>query len=275
MRSKTSTHVYILMTIGTEDNEWGDVYVDSKKCSLEGTVKHRQKFSMFEDGFNHRWNECTIFRRWLTFGESRVAGWYHIPITQGPDPKPICTGATIHSLAIMHGNLASYKVHNCVFGGASDRDLDKTNENTVTTQKWVNLLLLMLDSFKSAGHCVTMDSAYMGDIMAMVGHDVWRISMVRGAQANHTGANINCTKLMKKGTYGAVCWQHTWQSLCFAVWSDNALVLMPSNFHGPVMLEAGRGVLQKKGQQREVGEDKDRSVVPSPDMGLLRDIPLD
>jgi hypothetical protein len=110
----------------------------------------------------------------------------------------------------------------------------------------VNLLSLMLDSFKKNGHCVTMDSTYMGDIMAMIGCDVWHINMVGTAQVNRTGANVDCTKSMKKGTYGAVCWQHTWQSLCFAVWLDKALVRTLSNFHGPVILEAGRGMLQKK-----------------------------
>ncbi len=65
-----------------------------------------------------------------------------------------------------------YKVHVCVFGGATDRDLGKQNENTVTTQKWVNLQLLMLNNFKNNGHCVTMDSAYMGNIMAMIGRNV-------------------------------------------------------------------------------------------------------
>jgi hypothetical protein len=119
-----------------------------------------------------------------------------------------------------------------------------------------NLLTLMLDSFKSAGHCVTMDSAYMGNIMAMIGQDVWRINMVGTAQANRTGAIVDCTKSMKKGTYGAVCWQHTWRSLCFAVWLDNALVRTLSNFHGPVMLKAGRGVLRKK---RDSDEKQERT----------------
>jgi len=229
-----------------DDNGWDDVYADETKCSPEGTAHHRRKFSMFEDGFNRRWKECVIFGCWLTFNESRVAGWYHSPITKGPDPKPIRTGATIHSLAITHGDLASYKVHVCVFGGATDGDLGKANDNTVTTQKWVNMLSLMLDSFKNNGHCVTMESPYMGDIMAMIGCNVWRINMVGTAQANLTGANVDCTKSMKKGTYGAICWQHTWRSLCFAVWSDNALIRTLSNFHGPVILKAGRGVLQKK-----------------------------
>jgi hypothetical protein len=91
-----------------------------------------------------------------------------------------------------------------------------------------------------------MDSAYMGDIMAMIGRDVWRINMVGTAQANRTGADIDCTKSMKKGTYDAICWQHVWWSFCFAVWSNNALVRTLSNFHGPEILEAGMGVLRKR-----------------------------
>ncbi len=75
---------------------------------------------------------------------------------------------------------------------------------------------------------------------------VWRINLVGTAQANRTGAKIDCTKSMKKGTYCAVCWQHTWRSLCFALWSDNALVRTLLNFHGPVILKVGRGVLRKK-----------------------------
>ena len=183
---------------------------------------------------------------WLTFNKSHVVGWYHSPITQGPDPKPICIGATIHSLVITHGDLAWYKVHLRMF---EQRTGIWTKQTTTPSppKKWVNLLLLtlMLSSFKNNGHCITMDSTYMGNIKAMIGHDVWRIEMVGTAQANCTGANVDCMKSMKKGMYGAICWQHTWQLLCFAVWSYNALTRMLSNFHGPVILEAGRGVLQK------------------------------
>ncbi len=104
----------------------------------------------------------------------------------------------------------------------------------------------MPKDFKNMGHCITMDSHYMGNIMAMIGRGVWRINMVGMAQANRTSANINCTKSMKKGTYNSICWQHVWKSLCFAMWSNNALVRMLLNFHGPEILEAGMGVLQKK-----------------------------
>jgi hypothetical protein len=110
----------------------------------------------------------------------------------------------------------------------------------------VNLLSLMLNDFKNNGHCVTMDSAYMGDMMVMIGRDVWRIIMVGTAQANRTSANIDCTKSMKKGEYSSVCWQHVWRSLCFAMLSNNALVRMLLNFHGPEILKAGMGVWQKK-----------------------------
>jgi hypothetical protein len=154
------------------------VYVDKRQCSPQNTARHHKMFSKLKDGFNHWWNKCLIFGCWLTFNESRVEGWYHSPITQGPDPKPICTGATIHSLAIMHGNLALYKVHVHLFGRGTDGDLGKPNKNTITTHKWVNMLSLMLNNFKNKGYCVTMDSAYVGGIMAMIGHDVWHINMV-------------------------------------------------------------------------------------------------
>ncbi len=74
MHSKTSTHVYILMTIGTTMN--GVVFTRKRReCSPEGMAHHRRKFSMFEDGFNRRWkDECTVFGRWLTFDESHVVG---------------------------------------------------------------------------------------------------------------------------------------------------------------------------------------------------------
>jgi hypothetical protein len=213
-----------------------------KRCSLEKMAHHHQKFSVFKDD----WKECLIFGRWLTVDKSCVAGWYHSLITQGPDPNPICTGTTIHSLTITHGNRASYKVQVCVFRRAMNGDLGKPDNNTITNQKWANLLLLMLNDFKNKGHCITMVSAYIGSIMATIGHDVWRINMVGIAQANHTGANIDYTKLMKKEMYNSICWQHVWQSLCFSVLSNNALVRILSNFHGPEIFEVGMGVLRKE-----------------------------
>jgi hypothetical protein len=247
-----------------EGDEWDEIYSDKRVTSPNDTAHHRRKFAMFEDGFNRRWKECVQFGRWVTFDESRVAGWYHSPITQGPDPKPIRTGATIHSLAVTHGPLASYKLHVRVFGGKSDEDLGKRSNHTVGIQKWVNLLSLMLDDFKGAGHCCTMDSAYMGDIMAMIGRDVWGINMVGTAQSNRVGADVADTiGKMKKGTYESVCWQHKTRPLNFAVWSDNALVKTLSNFHGPDILEAGMGVMRK--QRDDNGKrERTRTDVPCP-----------
>jgi hypothetical protein len=173
-----------------EDEEWDEIYGDKKVSSSDDTARHRHKFTMFEDGFNRRWKKCIQFGRWLTFDESCIAGWYCSPITQGPDPKPIRTGVTIHSLAVTHGNLKLYKLHVRVFGGKLDKDLGRRSDNTIGIQKRVNLLSLMLDDFKGAGHCCTMDSAYMGVIMAMIGCDVWGINMVGTAQLNRIGANV-------------------------------------------------------------------------------------
>jgi hypothetical protein len=109
-----------------------------------------------------------------------------------------------------------------------------------------------------------MDSAYMGNIMAIIGHEVWGINMVGTAQANHIGANI-APKIatMKKGTYKIVCWQHKTQTLCFAVWSDNALVKTLSNFHGLDILKAGMGVMRKQ-RDNNSKQVSNRMVVPRP-----------
>ncbi len=48
----------------------------------------------------------------------------------------------------------------------------------------------LLDDFKGKGLCITMDSAYMGDIMAQIGHDEWKLNMVCTSQSNQTGTNV-------------------------------------------------------------------------------------
>ena len=70
----------------------------------------------------------------------------------------------------------------------------------------INLIII----FKNNGHCITMDSAYMGNITTMTGRNVLHVNMVGTAQGNRIGANINCTKLMKKGAYNSICLQHAW-----------------------------------------------------------------
>ena len=92
--------------------EWGAVNPDPKIAPSPEAARHRTKFDHVKDGFNRRWKECVRFGEWITADKSRVAGWYHSALTIGPEPKPIRTGATIHSVCVTKGPLASYKVRN-------------------------------------------------------------------------------------------------------------------------------------------------------------------
>ena len=92
---------------------------------------------------------------WLQ--KSCIAGWYHSPLTIGPESKSICTGATLHTLCFTNCPLATYKLFARAYGGKSDSSLYHINDNTITKQKWINLYDILLDSFKGSGRCVSMD----------------------------------------------------------------------------------------------------------------------
>ena len=55
---------------------------------------------------------------------SRVAGWYHIVMTIGPEPKPIQAGATFYTVCIIKGPLHTYKLFARVYGGKGDEDIN-------------------------------------------------------------------------------------------------------------------------------------------------------
>ena len=223
-----------------DDERWNELYDADKEAAPEDMARHRRKFGVLEDAYNKQWQSIMTFGRWVTADESRVAGWYHSPMTIGPEPKPIRTGATLHTLCVTKGPLRTYKPFARAYGGKTDGDLDGVNEHTVTTQKWVNLYDIMLDPFKDMGCCCTMDSAYMGDIMAQIGRHEWKINMVGTSQENRTGADTKEEKAaMKKGTYDAIMWQHNEEELCYAIWSDNNFVRTLSNFHSPELIEEG------------------------------------
>ena len=226
------------------------------------TATHRVKFNILEDGYNKRWQDVVNFGKWMTANESRVAGWYKSMMTMGPDPKPIRTGATLHTLCVTEGDLKTYKLYARVYGGAKDDDLsNKRHENTSNLQKWINLYNLMLEPFKGKGRGVTMDSAYMGDIMAQIGRYEWNINMVGTAQTNRTGADCAGTcKKMKKGTHETVMWQHKELPLVFAAWSDNNIVKTLSNCHSPIILEGGLMRRIKVNKKRE----RDQTPVDCP-----------
>jgi hypothetical protein len=99
-----------------------------------------------------RWQAVVNPGKWITTDESRVAGWYHSVMTIGPDPKPIRTGATLHTACITKGPLATYKIFARVYGGEGDQDnINKRNPHTATRLKMVSLFDFMLDSFKGKG----------------------------------------------------------------------------------------------------------------------------
>ncbi len=120
----------------------------------------------------------------LTHNTSHIAGWYKSKITSGPKPKPIRTGAMLHSLAILYSVIAGYKLHARTFSGKEDGDLGMQHNNCRSIQICINLMSLMIDKYKGEGCYVTMDLAYMGDIMAQIGPEVWGMNMVGTMQSN-------------------------------------------------------------------------------------------
>jgi hypothetical protein len=169
-------------------DHWDDIYDDPQVQADASMASHRVKHGILEDGYNRRWQAIVNPRKWITTDESRVTGWYHSAMTVGPEPKPIRTGATLHTVCITHGPLSTYKLFARGYGGRSDQDINKHSKNTVTKLKMVSLYDFMLESFKHKGHCVVMDSAYMGDAICQVGREVWGINMVGTCQTDRTGA---------------------------------------------------------------------------------------
>jgi hypothetical protein len=134
-------------------------------------------------------------------------------MTIGPEPKPIRTGTTLHTVCITQCPLSTYKLFARVYGGKGDEDINIHNEHTATKLKMVSLYDLMLDPFKGVGHCVVMDSAYMSDAMCQVGREEWGINMVGTVQSSRTGggrlgkAAIKA-KEIEKGTHKSLFYQH-------------------------------------------------------------------
>ena len=92
------------------DANWNANYPEAKCAASEDTAKYRKKYGMLEDGYNKRWQQIVRAGRWLTADESRFAGWFHSSPTIGPEPKPIRTGCTLHTLCVTHGALKTYRV---------------------------------------------------------------------------------------------------------------------------------------------------------------------
>ena len=55
-----------------------------------------------------------------------------------------------------------------MYGGQNNNDLNQQHPNTAGILKFVSLYSIMVESFTGQGHCLVMDSAYMGNIMALI-----------------------------------------------------------------------------------------------------------
>ena len=101
----------------------------------------------------------------------------------------------------------------------------------------------MLESFKGKGHCLTMDSAYAGDVMMLIGHFEWDINMVGTVQSSKTGAGPegkhDTQQELNVGTYEHMLYQHAEHPLTYAIWADNTFVKVLSNFHSPAVVKEG------------------------------------
>ena len=107
-------------------------------------------------------------------------------MTVGPEPRLIRTRATMHLMCVTEGALASYMLHVGTYRSKHDKDLNRTTENTVTTQKVINLLEEILNPwFVRRGCCITMDSAYMGEPLAMVVTEAWKMNVLSTSSQIH------------------------------------------------------------------------------------------
>jgi hypothetical protein len=188
-------------------------------------------------------------------------------MTIGPEPKPIRTGATLHTVCVTDGDLSTYKLFARTYGGKKDEDIDVHNEHTATKLKMVSLYDFMLDPFKHKGHCVVMDSAYMSDAMGQVGREEWKINMVGTCQTDRCGAGplgkAACkAKEISINTHESLLFQHKDKALTYAVWGDNNFVKTLSNYHSPVLLRGG--MKRKKRNLRTRKRERDFSDVDCP-----------
>jgi hypothetical protein len=149
-----------------EDGDvWEDNFVNAKVDLTMDVAHHCWKFGIMEDAVNGHWKVVVIFGLWLTIDKSPMPGWYKGPIMQGPKPKPLCTSMMMHTICNTDGPLAMYKLHANTFGGKTDEDLQHCHVKVARMQKWVNLMSIILDNFKGKGHCIAIDSTYMGGII--------------------------------------------------------------------------------------------------------------
>lgn len=116
---------------------------------LSSIPRHSRKFGTLERAFCARWQAGLNPGKWLTMDESRVPGWYHSAITTGPEPKPVRTGGTAHTVCVTEGLFRGYALVWRTYGGRSDVGLSDVDG------KWLALVLDQLFMpYRDLGHAV-------------------------------------------------------------------------------------------------------------------------
>ena len=98
-------------------------------------------------------------------------------MTVRPEPRPIFTGATLHTICITEeGTPRTYTRYllGCMMVNLMKISMYIMSKPYHNYSWWmVSLYDLMLHPFKHKGHCVASDSAYTGYVMCQVGQEEW------------------------------------------------------------------------------------------------------
>ena len=117
------------------------------------------------------------------------------------------------------------------------------------------------------GCTCTMDSAYMGELLAQVATKAWKMNVVGITQSNRCGPDFALVKSerakMKIGTYECNLFVHQSLPLCVALWTDNNIVATLTNMYGPIIMAEDDGVFRHK-KKEDGGRDKDSTAVKIP-----------
>jgi hypothetical protein len=224
----------------------------SDEESEKGWAWHCRKFGEVQQQYCKRWQACVTPGRAITMDESRVAGWYHSGITCGPEPKPVRTGATAHTVCVTNGKFARFLLAWRIYGGRNDEGLSAPVSGSQGRGKWIQLFDELVKPWYGKGHIVTMDSAYMSE--KWMDHAMSRgLNTVGTFQRNRFGNEKTCRTLtpqeLKNGlsntpfviddvkamlhlqSHESMFSQREDGKITLSAWADNNLVRVASNMH--------------------------------------------
>jgi hypothetical protein len=245
----------------------------------EGAVWHSRKFSEVEEAFSARWQACVRGARGITMDESRLPGWYHSGMTVGPEPKPVRTGATAHTVCVTEGKLSRFLLLWRTYGGRTDEGLSDPGVG-----KWIQLMDIILKTWYGKGHIVTMDSAYVSE--KWMDHAMQKgLNVVGTFQWNRFGPSKSTDRKltddeMKKGlavqpfdvnqvekklhlqSHESMFSQREDGKITLSVWGDNNRVRVASNMHDAEVLPDGvkRRTRDSEGKRSAERKEVDASL---------------